>query len=381
MLRRTDLFILAAAFVLAFNLSVPAQKSVSSIPNSSQPSISSATGVESDRVRDGLIGPVRRVRTETAKLSNKSGRLTEGQRVLLEVAAYDIKGNKIESSYYPIAGATLTGKEVYQYDDKGNISEMTLLGTDGSLMSKETYEYEYDFVGNWTKMTTSVAVIEGGRLSFEQSEVTFRTITYYLDENLAKRIQPARPSTGSSGPVPASTADDNSKAQSPGAGVTAGGQQSADNKTENIRSLPTVAALNRSNLMLAPSNVAEAPSGTAGADKRPVVIMDAEPPSRAAPKPLLKPVSGKVLNGAATTLPKPTYPEIAKRARAAGAVVVEVIVDEKGKVIWARAVSGHVMLQDAAVQAAYLARFAPTTLSGVPVKVSGIITYNFSLAP
>ena len=82
------------------------------------------------------------------------------RRALLEVVAYDIKGNKVENQYFPVAGGTLTGKEVYKYDDKGNISEMTLLNDDGSLVSKETYKYEFDFAGNWNKMTASVAVVD-----------------------------------------------------------------------------------------------------------------------------------------------------------------------------------------------------------------------------
>src|SRR5215211_46418 len=117
---------------------------------------------DTDREGDGLSGPVRRVRTETAKLSNKGGRPAEGQRIILEAVAYDIKGNKTENSYFPVPGAALTGKEVYKYDDKGNIIEMTLLNADGSLLSKEVYSYELDNFGNWTKMMTSVAVIEGG---------------------------------------------------------------------------------------------------------------------------------------------------------------------------------------------------------------------------
>src|SRR5262245_33792765 len=83
--------------------------------------------VESDRSRDGLLGPVRRVRTEVAKLMTADGRQTEDKHTLVELVAYDIKGNKIENQYFPIAGATLTGKEVYKYDEKGNISEMTML--------------------------------------------------------------------------------------------------------------------------------------------------------------------------------------------------------------------------------------------------------------
>jgi protein TonB len=110
----------------------------------------------------------------------------------------------------------------------------------------------------------------------------------------------------------------------------------------------------------------------------PVVKLDADPPP--APKPILKPLSGGVLNGTAINLPQPTYPEAAKRLRMGGLVSVEVVVDETGKVISAVATSGPSILRDVAVQAALRARFSPTKLSGQPVKVSGVINYKFSLS-
>src|SRR5437667_6348311 len=159
------------------------QTNLSAKANSLQPA--AASGSESDRLRDGLQGPVRRIRTEVVKLSTASGKTVEdGKRVVLETAEYDLKGSKTQNQYFPIAGANLTGKEVYKYDDKGNISEMTLVNDDGSLVSKEVYKYEFDFAGNWNRMTTSVAVIEGGRVAFEPSEITYRSIMYYLDENM-----------------------------------------------------------------------------------------------------------------------------------------------------------------------------------------------------
>jgi len=103
----------------------------------------------------------------------------------------------------------------------------------------------------------------------------------------------------------------------------------------------------------------------------------AEPPPPPAPTPPRAPISGGVLNGKAISLPKPAYPPIARQARAAGTVVVQVVIDENGSVISARAVSGHPLLQAVAVGAARQARFSPTKLSGQPVKVTGIITYNF----
>jgi len=130
----------------------------------------------SDREQDGLAGPVRRVKSETAKITVKNGKPVEGPRAVLETTTYDQKGNRVDNAYFLEAGGSLTGKEVYKYDDRGNIVEMTLHNDDGSLLAKEVYTYEFDAVGNWVKMTTSVAVIEGGRVSFEPSEVTYRTI-------------------------------------------------------------------------------------------------------------------------------------------------------------------------------------------------------------
>ncbi|HKR00801.1 MAG TPA: energy transducer TonB, partial [Pyrinomonadaceae bacterium] len=117
--------------------------------------------------------------------------------------------------------------------------------------------------------------------------------------------------------------------------------------------------------------VATAPPAPVVADEPP------PPPPKPTPTPRRAPISGGVLNGKAINLPKPPYPPIARAARAAGTVTVQVTIDESGKVISARAVSGHPLLQQAAVQAAYGARFSPTQLSGQPVKVTGVITYNF----
>ncbi|HAF12636.1 MAG TPA: hypothetical protein DCK93_20230 [Blastocatellia bacterium] len=104
-----------------------------------------------------------------------------------------------------------------------------------------------------------------------------------------------------------------------------------------------------------------------------------EPPPPPPPKPTppRAPISGGVLNGRAISLPKPAYPPIAKAAHASGTVVVQVVIDENGAVISAHALSGPPLLQAAAVAAARGARFSPTKLSGQPVKVSGVISYNF----
>lgn len=103
------------------------------------------------------------------------------------------------------------------------------------------------------------------------------------------------------------------------------------------------------------------------------------PPKKPTPPQVPKVVSGGVLNGKAISKPQPAYPPIAKAAKASGTVTVQVLVDESGKVVSAHAVSGHPLLQQSAVAAARQAKFSPTLLSGQPVKVSGVITYNFVL--
>ena len=90
-------------------------------------------------------------------------------------------------------------------------------------------------------------------------------------------------------------------------------------------------------------------------------------------------VSGGVLNNKAIRRPEPAYPADARASKASGAVSIQVLIDEAGNVVRAHALGGHPKLRKAAETAARQAKFKPTLLSGVPVKVSGVITYNFVL--
>jgi TonB family protein len=89
-------------------------------------------------------------------------------------------------------------------------------------------------------------------------------------------------------------------------------------------------------------------------------------------------INGGVLNGKATSLPQPVYPLIARQAHASGEVIVQVTIDETGNIVSAHAVSGHPLLQAAAVTAARQASFSATRLNGEPVKVSGVLVYTFT---
>jgi TonB family protein len=110
---------------------------------------------------------------------------------------------------------------------------------------------------------------------------------------------------------------------------------------------------------------------------RPAIVSPSPSANVEAPKKIS--VSGGVLQGSAIRKVQPPYPPIAKAARASGAVQVQVLIGETGEVIEANVVNGHPLLRDAALQAARQWVFKPTELSGVAVKVQGVLTFNFAL--
>jgi protein TonB len=109
------------------------------------------------------------------------------------------------------------------------------------------------------------------------------------------------------------------------------------------------------------------------------------PPARVAPTPAppseTKTVrlTSEILVGKALSKPAPQYPTIAKTAGVQGPVVVQVLINEQGHVVNAKVMSGHPLLQQAALQTAYKWKFSPTVLTGQPVMVTGVVTYNFVL--
>ena len=81
--------------------------------------------------------------------------------------------------------------------------------------------------------------------------------------------------------------------------------------------------------------------------------------------------------GRAIALPKPAYSPLARAAHVRGNVQVQVIIGYDGKVIAAAVVNGHPLLQAACLEAARNSVFSPTKLEGKPVKVVGVLQYNF----
>jgi len=121
------------------------------------------------------------------------------------------------------------------------------------------------------------------------------------------------------------------------------------------------------------------PSGGGGQVVPPRQVVIDEPPPPPDPPKVPKVISKGVITGQAISLPQPAYPAIPKQMRIQGRVSIQVLIDEEGRVVSANAVDGHPLLAPAAQKAALQARFRPTLLSGQPVKVSGVITYDFKL--
>jgi tetratricopeptide (TPR) repeat protein len=88
--------------------------------------------------------------------------------------------------------------------------------------------------------------------------------------------------------------------------------------------------------------------------------------------------NGGVLNGKALRLVQPGYPPEATQSGASGIVVVEITIDETGKVTAAEDYcGGNRFLVKPSLEAAYASRFTPTLFLGQPVKVNGLIIYRF----
>ena len=211
-----------------------------------------------------------------------------------------------------------------------------------------------------------------------------------MDLLLESWIPPVKPPSEPEGPRPARKTPSTKVSERPTRPIL---YESASNPTKP----PEAVSAAPNPIPPAPPNAVEAPyvsdpvtasSSTStcdtctGTDPHATAVVETPQPT---PEPTpVKPagpqrVPSVVLVGKAVSLPQPPYPIFAKQIRAQGPVNVQIVVSENGSVISAHAVSGSPALTNAAEDAAKRARFTPTILNGVPVKIQGVITYNFVL--
>ncbi|RPH76352.1 MAG: energy transducer TonB [Nitrospiraceae bacterium] len=90
-------------------------------------------------------------------------------------------------------------------------------------------------------------------------------------------------------------------------------------------------------------------------------------------------VGGNVQESRLIRKVEPVYPELAKRARVSGIVMLEVNVDEEGSVANVRVIRGHPLLDQSAIDAVKQWKYSPTLLNGEPVPVIATVTVIFNL--
>jgi len=303
----------------------------------------------SDKGQDGLIGSVRRVRTERAELLTKDGKSTEGPRFVLNTTVYNLQGKRIDSSNSLVNESHRGKKEEYKYDNRGNVTEMILRDKTGAILSREVYAYEFDEVGNWRKMVTSIVVFEGGKFRSEPVAATYRTIAYYFDDATVKAQKTAA--------------------------LRASGRMANSASGEKVGSRSSVTGKGRPNAQ--PTTKANG-ALTSAARTTPTPAKGDHSPSNG------KPVPEAILfsNGAPSVkpvIPSANYPDEAKRAGVMGTVAVIVDIDTTGQVVSARAASGPSKLRASALEAARKARFSPASRVDKKGKRSQVISFTFSL--
>src|SRR5215204_3492347 len=134
--------------------------------------------LDSSREEDGLRGPVRRVRSEVARLRVRGTTIIEGPRRLLELTVYDAGGRRAANKTYPVLTGP-AGEESNVYDERGNLAETIKRDGGGSVISRTVYSYEFDSYGNWTKAVASLAVGGSDGHTHKPADVTYRVINYY----------------------------------------------------------------------------------------------------------------------------------------------------------------------------------------------------------
>jgi hypothetical protein len=306
--------------------------------------------LNSNREKDGLRGPVRRLRTEVARVNLKTNGPVEGSRSLLELTVYDISGKRIDNRTYPVVDSPL-GQETYEYDEAGHLLRTIIRNEQGVILSRTEYSYEFDAAGNWIKMTSSVVVSESGQQRLEPVEVAYRTITYYPEGDAGAQAIAAEGRAVSS------------------AALTQKGKDS----------FPRIERVANS------SKGASAPSSSKG-------VSPSAPPKKEPPqaRPDLSTITAieadklpdvGLLNDKALILPGPAYSINWRKADTPITVTVEVVVDETGRVIYSRAVEGPLAFRRVAEDAARRAGFLPFRSERRPFKAKGLLSYSFPFDP
>jgi len=356
---------------------------------------SSGQGKKTDREYDGLNGLVRVARVEKEVSQDQTGNPNGNARGLDKIIKYDrsgreteevlflgssenscahtrrvfsyddqdnrteaiyrsdaiILGNKSGASQSP--NLTVTLKTVFKWDDSGRRSEVTQYDSEGKLTEK--WLYKYDDKGRVKEVVVPDGNSVQSRCSYSHNDkgmISEETCRYERSGGVNKSAFTYE-----------YDANGNWIKKAAAISSTTPNGSSHESKQVFYREIKYYSAHDLSDQ---------------GQQKEAADMFDG---TKLVPCPIPRIIrkSGGVLQGGATKRVKPEYPDAVRTARIGGTVVVEVTVDEAGKVISARALSGPFELQGVCEKAARGWEFQPTKLVGIPVKVIGTITFNFNL--
>jgi protein TonB len=110
-------------------------------------------------------------------------------------------------------------------------------------------------------------------------------------------------------------------------------------------------------------------------DALPLVVVAPQP----APPQQVYRVGGDIRQPRRIAGDAPVYPDLARRARVEGVVILEVLIDEDGRIDRLKVLRSEPLLDAAALDAVRSWRYTPTLLNGVPVPVLGTVSVRFSL--
>jgi hypothetical protein len=111
------------------------------------------------REQAGYVGPVQRVKSETAEFSTQNGRRSEGARAPSLETLYDRRGNVAEERWYNASG-NLDFRVLFTYGPKGNVREVVRRDPEDTLL--ERHVYRHDSKG---RLVESLAYDSGGKLT------------------------------------------------------------------------------------------------------------------------------------------------------------------------------------------------------------------------
>jgi TonB family protein len=342
---------------------------------------------KSDKDLAHLIGTPSSVSVQQSSLKEEAGKLVEGKRETVSSMVFDEQGRLKEFTYNPNARSSV--KREYAYDAEGNrqeklfqyrvVDEATnkceLIGEPRLFNVVLKFDHEGNRVGE-DKFASNGNAVEKKSYKFSAENNADELAIYGTDNSLLSRC------------VEAYDHEDRPLEKicyNEQGGILAKETYEVkdfDSKGNWIKRLETIWQMKDGNLV----TIGKMATHRTIHYYPPVVpITKPEPPvATKAPEvenPVIPPpaqTKSELIPAKAVKKAEPVYPAFARNAGISGSVVVEITIDEKGRVTKAEAIAGPLQLRQAAIDAAKRWEYQPATTDGRPMVSTTRITFNFT---